>query len=663
MKRLRAVRAALLLSLLPALAGVFLVRWPPTAGLENAGLDLLFQWRGELDAPPDVVVAAIDLDSYDVLDVDHREAWPREFHAQLIETLAAEGARAIAFDVIFQDEGDPAQDMPLVWALEDTGIVVLGATVDQIDDPRFRRARLIEPWKPFSEAAARLGEVNLPPDRDDAIRSAFLEPNGRPGLALAAYEVATGDMSKRGQGVRLIDYYGPARTVRTVSIYQALEPDEYLPEGFFENKIVFVGLSEKTATGIAAKDAFPTPFTGARGQTTYGVEIHATLAANLLDDRRIDLLPTWLEVVLLLLLPLLALLLFATLGPVWGLVALLSLTTAPWIVAHVAFDRAGLWLPTVIPTAVQLPLAYTLSVIWYYLTTVRERERVKRAFSRYLSPASARKIAEDPSALKLGGEQVVGSAMFTDIAGFTPIAENMSPEETASMLNDYFSKVTTSVFDSQGTLVKYIGDAVFAIWGAPVRQDDHAVRACRAAVAISKLHSDEDADPSDPLSLLKTRIGVHTGPMLVGNLGSSQRFDYTAIGDTINLSARIEGLNKMFGTVAIVSEHALEAAGVGFVARRLGQVRVVGRADAVGLFEILGEGEEDASAWRPLIDAFEQALGAFERGSFEEAEVRFRSIADSTSDGPSIFFARECKRLQREPPERSWDGVIEARSK
>src|SRR5207249_3315920 len=157
---------------------------------------------------------------------------------------------------------------------------------------------------------------------------------------------------------------------------------------------------------------------------------------------------------------------------------------------YLAFTRGHLWVPVIIPAALQLPLAYVLSLVWYYLTTVRERERIKRAFSFYLSPDMIQRIAASPDSLNLGGEEVVATALFTDIKGFTPLAESLTAPQTATLLNDYFSKATRHIFDAGGTLIKYIGDAVFAIWGAPLKMEDHATRACDAALALAR---DRDA--------------------------------------------------------------------------------------------------------------------------------------------------------------------------
>jgi len=648
---LRRTRAALLLALVPGVVGAAIVHWPPTEGLERAGLDLLFKLRDDLPAPQGVAVVGLDSVSYTELGLDPKLPWPRGKHAELIRALQKAGAKAIAFDVIFEGPGSSEEgDEALRSALADSGICTIGATVEVVEDALYNQARLIEPWEPFGEAAAAVAEVNLPADRDGVIRNTWPSPYGRPGLALSAYEIATGDTSQRDDRLRYIDYYGRARIgIKTVSLYQALEPEKYLPKDFFRGRIVFVGVSETAASGQAGKDSFLTPFTGAAGETTYGVEIHATIAANFLDGRQIALPPKWLESALLFFLPVIALLTFTYLKPLWGAGALVVLALLPWAGAHAAFQR-GLWLPTVIPSAIQLPLAYTVSLVWYYMTTVRERERVKRAFSLYLSPDAAKQVAEDPEALNLGGEEIVATAMFTDIAGFTSVAEPMTAKETAAMLNRYFSEATGHVFESGGTLVKYIGDAVFAIWNAPVRLPDHAARACQAAQALARMN---------PESGLKTRIGVHTGPMLVGNLGSSQRFDYTAIGDAVNLASRIEGLNKMMGTRAIVSGETLAAAGAGIPTRKLGRVRVVGRSEPVALHELVSDEAVEA-----IKEPFEAALADFERGDLERAASGFRGVlAARPGDGPATFYVKECERVRAEASLVPWTGVITAEHK
>ena len=660
----RTLRAALLIALLPGIAGVLFSHWPFTENLERSGLDFLFILRGPSPPPAGVCVVALDEDSIQELGLDPTGPWPRALHAQLIRTLKAEGARAVAFDVLFVDPRDPESDEALRSALSDTGFVVLGSTVNQVDDPRFRQAQTEEPYTPFAQAAAEVADVNFPTDRDGVIRSAWLLHQERKTLALAAYEIATGRKFEQDTSERLIDYYGPARTIRTVSFYQAIDPGKFLPPGFFRDKIVFVGLSQATAAGMAPKDAFLTPYRGASGQPTYGVEIHAALAANLLESRRINLLPPIAEAALLLLLPLAASLTFMALRPLWGGLAFLALELLPWGAGYVAFTNGHTWLPVVIPSVIQLPTAYVLSLVWYYLTTVRERERIKRAFSFYLSPEMIKRIAADPDSLNLGGEEVVATALFTDIKGFTPLAEGLSAPDTAALLNRYFSEVTGHVFEAGGTLIKYIGDAVFAIWGAPLRMEDHATQACRAALALA-LQQRAPAGAAHSDAQLITRIGVHTGEMLVGNLGSSQRFDYTAIGDAVNLASRLESLNKTFGTLALVSGDTLARTDGRFAVRPLGRARVVGRSEPVEIFELLGLQGEGISISEAALKRFAQARLDFTQGRFSQAAEGFRETLSlhGGKDGPSQLYLKLCADFSKNPPGAEWDGIINFESK
>jgi len=656
-------RATVPLALIPGILGLGLLFWPPASNLESYGLDLLFLLRGARPVPADVCVVAIDEDSFGVRTVDPAGAWPRELHGELVRVLAREGARAVAFDVLFDHPGDPEQDGAFEAGLAEAGNVVLGSTVEQVEDLRFRQMVLIEPTGPLAKAAAAVGDVSLMEERDGVIRSAWLLHDGRPSLALATYEVATGEASAREHGPRLIDYYGPSRTVPTISLYQALEPKEYLKPGYFKNKIVFVGASLVAAAVPAeAKDSFRTPFRGGTRGNTFGVEIHATIAANLLEGRRITPAPPLLAALMLLLIPLLVTMVFIYLRPVGAAFALLGLELIPIGAAYLAFVKGELWLPVVIPSVVQLPVTYAASVVWYYLTTVREREKIRKAFAFYLSPNMIRRITDSPGRLNLGGEEIVGTAMFTDIKGFTSIAEGMPAPETAALLNDYFSAATEHVFATGGTLIKYIGDAIFAIWGAPLSMDDHASAACRAAVGMTRL---QQSLGDRPAGKLVTRIGVHTGSMLVGNLGSAQRFDYTAIGDTINLAARIEGINKTFGTRALASGETMAVTGGSLVSRLVGHVQVVGRAKPVAVHELLGMAGEATTPDAQAIERFARALDDYHARRFRAAAAGFEEVRRlcGGQDGPSDLYLSLIAGFETAPPPVGWDGVIRLTSK
>ncbi len=655
----RKVRTAFLIALLPGLLGIVLSRYPPAENLERGALDQLFALRGERPPQQRVCVIALDLKSYSVLGLDEASPWPRSLHARLIRTLKREGASVVAFDILFDEPRDPSQDAELEAAIRESGNVVLGATVERTADPRAIEVHLVEPWQPFKDGAAATGEVTFATDRDGRIRSTWLMHDDTPSLALAAYETATGDRSKRSTEGRLIDYYGRARTIPTLSYYQALDPGQYLPPGYFKDRLVFVGISEGTASGPAAKDAYLTPYSERNGDLTYGVEIHATVTANLLERRRIDLLPPSGEGALLLVLPLFAAFTFMVLGPLAGGVAFVVLELVPIATGALAFSKFHLWIPVAIPTVFQLPVAYAMSLTWYYLTTRRERERIRRAFSFYLSPEMIQRVTANPDELNLGGQEIVATAVMTDLKGFTTISESQTAPETAAMLNAYFSDITAHIFATKGTLIKFIGDAVFAIWGAPLRMDDHATQACLAALAMARTVRRGEGPE------LITRIGVHTGPMLVGNLGSAQRFDYTAIGDAVNLASRLEGLNKPLGTTALVSGAALAATDGRFVTRPLGLARVVGRQEPVEIHELVGLRGESTRPGAEAIDAFRRGLEAFAARRWDDAEAAFRHVIEACGgkDAASAFYLSVVDRHRAAPPPEGWYGVVTFESK
>jgi adenylate cyclase len=348
--------------------GVVLLYWSSAANLENNGLDLLFLVRGPRPPPTEVCVVALDDTSYYVLKLanpkTNKERWPRGLHAEQIRSLKREGARAVAFDVLFTDaSADPEQDAAFAQAVEGSGNVVLGSSLEIIEDSLSRQAKLLAPYAPFAKAAAAVGDVNLPADTDGVIRSVWPAREGQPGLALAAYELATGDTARRSPEARQLDYYGPSRTIKTVSIYQALDPNQYLPPGFFNGKLVFVGSSMDVEPGLVRGDSFRTPFDGWHESPTFGVEVHATIAANLIEQREIKPLDHRSELAMLLVLPIPILFV----RPLVGAVVFIGLEALLWITAYLAFAGDGTWMPLIIPAVVQLPLAYLVTLVRAYL--------------------------------------------------------------------------------------------------------------------------------------------------------------------------------------------------------------------------------------------------------------------------------------------------------
>jgi len=311
-----------------------------------------------------------------------------------------------------------------------------------------------------------------------------------------------------------------------------------------------------------------------------------------------------------------------------------------------------------------LPAA-TLSVNYLGVTSYRvlfeekEKRKVRGAFGQYVAPGFIHQLLKDPGRLKLGGEEVDLTVMFSDIRGFTSISEKLTPTELTELLNEYLNAMTEIIFQNQGTLDKYIGDAVMAFWGRPFLDlHDHAACACRAALAMGDQLRELNrgwADRGRPP--MRIGIGVNTGPMMVGNMGSTRRFNYTVMGDHVNLGSRLEGLNKDYGTQIILSEFTYEYVEGKFLTRELDLIRVKGKQKPVAIYELLAPASEQ-SRFQELLTEFQQGLAAYKAGNWNAAYEIFQTIAAKhPSDGPTKLFLARCQDFMQKAPAGKWDGV------
>ncbi len=288
-----------------------------------------------------------------------------------------------------------------------------------------------------------------------------------------------------------------------------------------------------------------------------------------------------------------------------------------------------------------------------YATEGRQKRFIKSAFKHYLSHTVIEQLIQHPERLKLGGERRCLSIFFSDLQGFTRISESLEPEELTALLNDYLTAMTDIIQEEAGTVDKYEGDAIIAFWNAPLEQPDHAVRAVRAALRcqekLAKLRPRFHEQFGKNLFM---RIGIHTGPVVVGNMGSHSRFDYTIIGDAANLASRLEGINKHFGTYTMISDTTLDLIGKAFATREIARVEVVGRKKPVRVFEPMYW--EDFKTRKTYLSVFSQALEAYYKGQFHEALELFRRI--ETKDPVSAVYAVKCQALIDHPP-LQWQGV------
>ena len=287
-------------------------------------------------------------------------------------------------------------------------------------------------------------------------------------------------------------------------------------------------------------------------------------------------------------------------------------------------------------------------------------------FGQYVSPIVVEQMRAHPEQLRLGGEERVLTVLFCDMAGFTTIAERLTPTQTIELLSEFHARMTEQIYTCEGMLKEYVGDEVMAIFGAPVVQPDHAVRACRAALAMRAARTQlsiEWAQRGYPP--IRSRTGVNTGAMLVGNIGSKYRFSYGVVGDAVNLGSRIEGLNKLYGTEILIGEQTEAMLGDAFRLREVDAVRVLGKKLPVRMFELLGETGETLDPRREkLLEHYATGLTAYRERRFDTGLVEFdAALALVPEDGPSRTLAERCRVFQAAPPAPDWDGAFSATEK
>ena len=454
---------------------------------------------------------------------------------------------------------------------------------------------------------------------------------GISGLQLGERFIATDEM-----GRALINFRGGARSFPTYSVADLLAGR--IDAALLRGKIVLVGA---TAQGLG--DYRTTPV----GAVFPGVEIRANTMQNLIDGNFIQR-PGWMfvfDVVLMLVLGGLLVLLLPRLGVRLSALVTFLLAAAYLLLAVVEFHSQLIWINVVYP-ALLILLLYVSSTLVHYFTAEREKRQIKGAFQHYVPVAVVDQILRNIDDLGLGGEKRELTVLFADIRGFTGIAESLSPEALVQLLNDYLTRMTEQVFRHEGLLDKYIGDAILAVYGAPLHHPDHAKRACRTALdmvrAARLMQTEQQGQGLPPFNL---GIGINTGPMVVGNMGSKTRFDYTVIGDAVNLGSRIETLNKQYGTHILISEFTYNQVKDEIPqAREIDVTTVRGRNEPVRLYELLLAENYAHLDWLP---EFKRAYELFRAGQHTQARPLFKKLAETLGDPVSRYYVERCQSLRR----------------
>jgi adenylate cyclase len=678
---------------------------------EDATLDLrqraLSQRGPAVDRAALVLIDDDSIESLTAQDPELRWPWPRELQAAMVRFLKSAGAKAIVFDLLFIDDSRVGadDDRAFAEAIRDAGNVWLAAKLDvgvpgeaaapppgAVEVPGWShpalpgRERLILPLDDLAKEAAGIAVLNVRQDDDNTIRRAeLLFPHGGklfPSLGLAAARAVLGpgaasadgrSLSLDGpdgasrriplgpDGRLLIRWYGGEHTFAVhhaadlVRSFGNMEEGKapVIDPGLFKDRVVFI------APGMAGMEDIITAPTSIRMP---GVEYHATTFGNIAGG---DFLRTPAPAVRAAIAVFLALLAALAAFAAWrpGRVALVAVVIAgAWAVAAILVFRTGLVLDIFYPV-LGVALTGGGALLAGYLGEGRQKREIASAFGQYLSPIVIRDVMKKPEGLKLGGEEREITVFFSDIQGFSTFSEKMTSEELVSFLNVYLTAMTDVILEHRGVVDKYIGDAIMAFWGAPELLPIDALQACLATLeqkkALEKLNVRFRAEGRPEI---KFRAGLNRGPATVGNMGSSQRFSYTAMSDTVNLASRLEGANKFFGTYYMISETVRAKAGEGIVTRPLGKVKVVGKAIAVPVHELVGRRGEVDDARMRRIALYDEGLRLLEAADFRAAAERFEAyLAGGAEKGAERCLALARERATAGGP--AWDGVWELTSK
>jgi adenylate cyclase len=695
--------------------------------LELASVDYRFQSRAKRVTVSDssnVIIVEVNDESFKSL--PDRWPWPRSYYAHLIRNLKAAGAKAIGVDIILNeaDPYSPKNDEDLRRAIRETGITVLAGKLES----QHRNYELVSANENFGNiffsVDSSLGLVNVRNDADGVYRrySPFWEAThiqNRDTLRIPTFSfavlnkffdcvpslVASNDPGSFGYAGRtipkydpsslLINFRGPSGTFRRVKFADVIDDESitttdeaatgeqintfsdtlygYKHDGTFRGKIVLVG-----STTPEDHDLFPVSVAHGPQQGNnlmYGVEIHANVIESVLQSDFLHRQSKASELLVIFLISFVtffatsafragrsrkhfALELYAFLFVIFEIAAIAA--SALWLFTENRFVIA------VISPMVAVLGGYVASTTYNFVAERRQRLLIKSMFSTYVHPTVVDELIAHPEKLQLGGERKQLSVLFSDIEGFTTISEHMPSEELVALLNEYFSMMSGIILRNNGTLDKFFGDAVIAFWGAPLPQEDHALRACIAALEMQRTLSEiRERWRMEGKPILYTRIGINTGDMVVGNMGGAEKFDYTVIGDSVNIASRLEGANKVYRTNIMVSETTYELVKHKILARELDLISVKGRSEPFRTYELL---QMQNDALDPTLERFLEhyagGLRLYRSRKWEEAEKEFRQVlAIRNSDYPSKLHIERAAHFKLSPPPDDWNGVFELTTK
>jgi adenylate cyclase len=612
--------------------------------------------------------------------------WPRSLYAQALEALQAASPRVVGLAVLFDAPRPGDEDLAAALRRAANVVTPVIAQGARAFDPRPGIAqdfeRFIRPTRTVRDARLDEGIVNVTAARDGVVRSLPLVLQAGeeqvPSFALVAVarytrreRVIDAAPARRqvyaaGRAIpvaerdsMLINFLGPPSEPGGTGPFRIIPIIDVLDGAFdpdwVRDKIVLVGF---TTAGV---DEHPTPTTGDRRM--WGVEILGSAIETLLHQRFLVPAPPAAGVAVIFALALVAALLAAGRRPLIMGLLILGIFGAYLIAASLVLE-AGVIVDLVLPSAALL-LTFAVALVDRVVFEQAEQRRIREAMAHYLSPSVSRWVLADPRRLRLGGELREMTVLFSDLRSFTTHAHALPPETLVALLNDHMTQMTTIVFRHDGVLAHYAGDGLEAFWNAPMTQPDHARRACEAALEmIAALEALRRAFAAHGWSELDMGIGLNTGTMIVGNLGSRDRLAYTAVGDPVNVASRLEGLSKEYGVHIVIGDTTRQTAGSAFEYRFLDLVAVKGRAEPITVYELMGQAGSLSPERREIRARYEVGVSLYRSRRWAEAAALFDELARAApGDGPVALYRRRAVELLEHPPASDWDGVWIAKSK
>lgn len=604
--------------------------------------------------------------------------WPRSAYGEIVQYMNVNDAKSVIFDFLYSEASvyGPEDDAAFAASCAEYGRVVQSATIGEDGN----EATNVYPISILRDASGAVGNIGAYPDSDGIMRklpvsvmqndeeipftwSACLKFDG---ISVDDIKQST-PLQKDGKlylryRPSVESYYPYSACDVLQSYYDWKNGDEpLLPPDTFSEAYVYVGVD---APGLFDKCSSPI------SENYPGTGVLITALDNYLSKDFIRKVPAGFSCLFILFASILSVLFISAADKlrrtsIRGVVTLSSLIIGLILIfaISVIFFMQG-WFIQLIAPLVSFAFSHSTLVLVSYMTEGKKSKFIKSAFSQYLSPAVIDKLIENPDRLQLGGEERELSIFFSDVQGFTTISEKLckNPSVLTEVLNIYLSEMTNIILEKGGTIDKYEGDAIIAFWNAPAEEENHAALVLEAAVACQKRLEEIRKRLYDITGCnFYQRIGMNTGLAVVGNMGSNVRFDYTMLGDSVNLAARLEGLNKQFGTYTMCSKSTMDKAleyGTILKFREIANVRVVGKNEPVKVYEPMTE--EDYEKRENILQIFEEGRKLFYDGKFLEAQDVFKKIEDQ--DPPAKFYLAKTQEYIENPPE-SWQGVWKTQSK